>query len=265
MHPASHRFIIAAGALCALLALDHSLLAEALTIRTHQAGAIDELDCLQMLPAREGKPARVVLGAASGIVHVYEEGVEALSEVWSSRYMEGSICGLVVTDVNDDGLDEIVVFTDQGSIHYLDTVTYNTIWSIPPGDYEHITAHLVTNVDEDPQPELLFCAGGRLIIFDGRDQFEEWRSDQTDLVSTDILVADVDGDDEDEIVLNDGYVFDARFRTLEWHSGEGFGQRMGVMDLDDDGILELIGEYRGRFIRVFDVDLRREKSLRANY
>jgi hypothetical protein len=229
------------------------------------SGALDEFDCVQPLPANGDLPPRLIIGDASGVVHVYEQLDGAFGEVWSSRYLEGSISGVTVVDVNDDDLDEIVVFTDQGRIHYLDTVAYNTIWSNSPGTYEQLTAQFVTNIDDDPQPELIFCASGRLVIFDGRDQYEEWRSDQTELITTDILVADVDGDDEDEIVLNDGYVFDARYHTLEWQFAEGFGERMGALDVDDDGILELICEYRGRFLRVFEVDLRREKSLRANY
>ena len=36
---------------------------------------------------------------------------------------------------------------------------------------------------------------------------------------------------------------------------------MGLLDLDDDLIPEVIGEFQGRYLRVFDIDLRREKSL----
>ena len=106
------------------------------------------------------------------------------------------------------------------------------------------------------------CADGRLIIYDGRDQFEEWRSDQDNINATELLIADVDGDEEREIVLNDGFVFDAMFRDLEWQSPVQFGDKMDVFDLDNDGIVELVGEFRGRFIRIFDIDLRREKSLK---
>ena len=41
------------------------------------------------------------------------------------------------------------------------------------------------------------------------------------------------GTTEDEIVLNDGYVFDARFFDLEWKYSEPFGERMGLLDLDE--------------------------------
>lgn len=226
---------------------------------------LPQFGSLQPLPPADNGLARLVLGDANGIVHVYEQRGDAFDEVWSSRHMEGGISGVVVADANDDGLDEIVVFTNRGRIYYLDTEGYGTLWSNSPGDYDQITAQAVANLDDDPQPELIFCASGRLVIFDGRDQFEEWSSDQSDLTTTQILIADIDGDGEDEIVLNDGYIFDARFRTLEWQNPDRFGDRMGALDLDDDGILELICEYRGRFIRLYDIDLRREKSLPASY
>ena len=69
-----------------------------------------------------------------------------------------------------------------------------------------------------------------------------------------IVVADVDGDDADEIVLNDGFVYDARFRDLEWQSPESFGERLGTLDLDNDGIVELIGEFPGGQLRIFLID-----------
>ncbi len=37
---------------------------------------------------------------------------------------------------------------------------------------------------------------------------------------------------------------------------------MGLRDVDEDGIPEVIGEFQGSFLRIFDIDLRREKSAR---
>ena len=225
------------------------------------SGALDEFDNIQWLPPAPDGSQRLILGDAYGLLHVYEKRDQSFEEVWNSDYLEGAISGLFVVDVDGDDLKEIVVFTDQGRIHYFDLQRYNPLWSNPPNEYSRITAQAVHDIDDDPQPELIFCAQGRLIVYDGRDKFEEWRSDQARLKTTEILIADVDGDQEDEIVLNDGYVFDAAFHTLEWQSPENFGERMGVLDIDGDGILELIGEFNGRFLRIFDVDLRRTKSL----
>lgn len=221
---------------------------------------LDEFDNLRRLDDVDGVQ-RLVLGDANGRVHIFEGSDDTFAEVWVSEYMEGAIGGVFVIDVNDDELDEIVIFTDQGRVHYIDSKDYRVIWSNSPGEYARITSQAIYNIDDDPQPELLFCADGHLIVYDGRDQYEQWRSDQSNLTAREILIGDVDGDGEKEIVLNDGYVFDARFFDLEWQSPESFGERLGLLDIDEDGIPELIGEFQGRYLRIFDVDLRREKSL----
>ena len=223
-------------------------------------GALGEFDAVTALPVGEGQAARFVLGDFRGFVHVYEARGASYEEIWTSQYLEGAIGGTGVADMDADDVPEIVVFTEQGRLYFLDGSDFHTVWSNPPNEYERITALTIHNIDEDEQLELVFCADGRLIIYDGQLQFEEWRSDQSNLSSGDILVADVDGDGADEIVLSDGYVFDARFRDLEWQSPESFGQHLGVIDLDNDGIVELVGEFGGRFVRIFDIDLRREKS-----
>lgn len=224
-------------------------------------GAIDEFDSILALPVGEGSPSRLVIGDSRGFLHVLEQRNDSYEEVWTSEYLEGAVSGLFLANVDEGESPELLAFTDTGRIHYLHAETYRTIWSNPPTEYERITAVLVANIDDDEQPELIFCADGRLIIYDSREQFEEWISDQTDIEATAIIVGDVDGDGAAEIVLNDGFVYDAKFRDLEWQSPDQFGDRMGLLDVDNDGIVELIGEYAGRFVRIFDVDLRREKSI----
>lgn len=224
-------------------------------------GALDGFDCLLALPPTEEERERFLLGDAHGFLHVYQRREQAYEEVWVSENLEGPIAGLFLADVNLDALDEIVVYTENGRIYFLDSTNYHTLWSNPHGDYGTITAMTLHNVDDDEQVELLFVADGRLYIYDGRDQFEEWRSDQDNITATEIIVGDVDGDGAEEIVLNDGFVFDARYRDLEWQSPEPFGERMALLDIDDDTILEVIGEFQGRFLRVFDIDLRRMKAV----
>ena len=227
-------------------------------------GALDEFDAAVTLPTAEDQPRRLMMGDALGFVHVFEQRGEgaAYDEIWVSEYFEGPVAGVFIVDINLDELEEIVLFTESGRFHFLDVADYHTIWSNPPADYERITAMHVHNVDDDPQEEILFVADGRLIVYDGRDQFEEWRSDQDNINATEILVGDVDGDGAEEIILNDGYVFDARYRDLEWQSPESFGERIGLLDVDDDSIPEVIGEFSGRLLRIFDVDLRRMKAAR---
>ena len=225
-------------------------------------GSLDEFDSLGLVRSKVTGVERLIIGDIHGFLHVYEKREQSYQEIWISEYFEGPIGGIFITDINHDGLEEIVVYTESGRLHFLDIEDYKTIWSNPPNEYKHISAMCVYNVDDDAQDELIFVADGRLIIYDGRDQFEEWRSDEESIQATYILVGDVDGDGADEIILNDGYVYDARYRDLEWQSSQSFGQRMGLLDIDGDGILEVIGEFGDRFLRIFDIDLRRMKSPR---
>ena len=223
-------------------------------------GSLDEFDALQALPPKKGA-ARFILGDARGFARVYERrGKGGFEEIWVSEFFESAVGGVLISDLEGDGLDEIVLYTDEGRLHFLDVADYHTIWSNPPDEYEQLTAAAIYNVDDDDQKELLLCADGRLVIYDGRDRFEEWHSNQADLETTQIIVADVDGDGANEIVLNDGYVFDARFLDLEWQSPVAFGERIATLDVDNDDIPELIGEFGSASLRIFDIDLRREKS-----
>ncbi|HIG17429.1 MAG TPA: hypothetical protein EYQ31_09145 [Candidatus Handelsmanbacteria bacterium] len=226
-------------------------------------GDLDELDCILALPPAEAHgQQRFALGDVHGFVHVYEQRGPAYDEVWISDYFESAVAGLFLADINLDGLLEIVAYTENGRIYYLDSADYHTLWTNPPADFQSMTAMTLHNVDEDEQVELIFVADGRLHIYDGRDQFEEWRSDQDNITATEILLGDVDGDGLEEIVLNDGFVFDALYRDLEWQSSQSFGERMRLLDIDDDTIPEIIGEFQGRFLRIFDVDQRRMKAAR---
>ena len=224
-------------------------------------GSLHEFDAMSSLPATADS-ARFVLGDAHGFLHVYEQQGDAFQEIWVSEFLESAVGGVFVLDVDGDELEEIIVYTESGSLHFLDVSDYRTLWSNPPAEYESLSAVAIHNIDDDDQQELLLCADGRLVVYDGRDRFEEWRSDQTELATVEIVVADVDGDGSDEIVLNDGFVFDAAFLDLEWQSPVAFGLRIASLDIDNDSIPEIIGEVSGNRLRIFDIDLRLEKSSR---
>jgi hypothetical protein len=75
-----------------------------------------------------------------------------------------------------------------------------------------------------------------------------------------MVIGDVDNDDEKEIVLDSGFVINAKTLNIEWHT-DYFGTRPSLADVDDDGIPELICESTGGALRVYDLEIRQEKTL----
>ena len=78
------------------------------------SGALDEFDSIHLLPHRENKAPGFILGDSHGFLRVFEERDGQIEEAWISEFLEGGIGGILIADVNDDGLDEIVVYTDRG-------------------------------------------------------------------------------------------------------------------------------------------------------
>lgn len=211
----------------------------------------------QALASFEGEE-RVVYGDNRGYIHVLERQGNRYEERWKTTALGSSVQGVLIADLEGDGTFEIVTYTTDGRMYILDGESYEILWRTEERRFSTITAASIADVDEDVQKEIIFCADGRLYIYDGQTRFEEWRSNQN-FEAQEILVADIDDDGEKEIVLNTGTVLGARFRDVEWQAPEGFGRHIGLLDVDDDGIPELLAESSGRVLKVFDLELRREK------
>jgi hypothetical protein len=61
-------------------------------------------------------------------------------------------------------------------------------------------------------------------------------------------------------VLNTGQVLNSRSGDLKW-GDEVFGARIELLDVDGDGILEVLTESDAAVMKIYDVDVRREKHL----
>ena len=192
-------------------------------------------------------------------------------EVWRSPSLNGQIRGVFVDDLEGDGETEIVAYTANGDFFIYSYENRNLKYKTPDNTYESITCMVVANLDNSPEKELFFLAvrpgdappagqqaTGNLIQFDPASQFEEWIS-QERYTATDMVIGNVDSDDEMEIILNSGEILDIRFKDLKWKSDLAFGSRLYLIDLDSDGLLELVTEYNQNYIRVIDIDQRREK------
>jgi hypothetical protein len=58
--------------------------------------------------------------------------------------------------------------------------------------------------------------------------------------------------------MNTGIILDSRFYTVEFQSEVVFGDRIFLLDINDDGIPEIVGESLDFNLRIFDVYAERE-------
>jgi hypothetical protein len=121
------------------------------------------------------------------------------------------------------------------------------------------------NIDRDPQFEVSvggesgLSTGSFIYIYDSVSRGLEWKS-QESFLATEILVGNVDSDPQPEIILNSGYVIDSRFYNIDLvkTDGGGFGERITLQDLNDDGYPEIIGRAPNRSLKVYDVYAERD-------
>jgi hypothetical protein len=206
----------------------------------------------------------VVYGEEFGFIKILEgDNNLNLREVWKSPPVNAPVRGVFVMDVDKDGVTEIIAYTNDGNIFIYNFQERVLKYRTPEGTYDGVGCMVITNLDSDEPLELLFIDAqpgnpGNLVQIDSQSYFEEWRSSE-EYSATDMIVGNVDNDDDLEIIMSTGEVLSGSFKSLEWQSDTAFGERLYLLDVDSDGKLELITEYGQEYIRIFDIDERREK------
>ncbi len=200
---------------------------------------------------------RIAYGTERGNVYVLEFENGYYRNIWSSPSMATRIQEVQFADLDGDGRYALIAYNTRGHLAIWNIDDFSVRWESPETQFNSIEALTAAQVDRDPQLEILFMSEGRLFIYDGKHFVEEWRSQQI-FDATDIVVGDVDGDSEPDIILNTGFVLDAFTRSLKWESLDEFGEILELADIDGDGKLELISGSVGG-TKVWDIDMRREK------
>jgi hypothetical protein len=203
------------------------------------------------------KPLRYIYADYAQHLHVFAVKDGKAVPEWDSVGLGSPITSLIVKDVDADGKLDILVSTQKGRVVNYDGTDYHLAFENMLRTFSTITCMVTYNLDDDPQDEVLFIADGRLQVFDGLSRREEWSTTETYGGSM-LLVANVDDDPQPEIIFNTGVVIDSRFRNVDFTVPGGFTPRVSLLDMDGDGIPELIAETPDFPLRVFDLRHRRE-------
>lgn len=215
--------------------------------------------CVAVLPQDADEPVNMVYGDRYGLLRVAQIGGGPAREIWRSRTLDGAVLEVLVEDLDGDNQAEIIARTQTGKLYVFDS-TYNLRWESQTSEYPAIEAMCIANMDEDLSYEIVILSNGQLNYIDGSQFQREYRSTQS-FRASEIMVGNVDTDPQLEIVLNTGSVLNAERGEAEWE-GEVFGTFIELLDVDGDGVDEILGWSDGQALRIFDADERQEKPLR---
>ncbi len=212
---------------------------------------------VQVVPLDNGKAWGLMYADVYGKIYLKRATDRGWKREWELTSLGSKIRRFFVLDLEGDGKVEIVVATANGKIIVYEMQTYNNIWENIESSFEEIKAIEVANVDADPQFEFVVLADDRIYIIDGLNKNQQWMSDR-EFDASELIVANVDRDKQLEIILNTGIIIDARFHNVDLEWGQAFGERLAAYDMNNDGYLDIVGEFSDYSIRVFDVISKRE-------
>ncbi len=190
-------------------------------------------------------------------IHIYrlEKGILKLE--WETTNLGSRVTAFFVKDLYRDGRQELVIGTASGRILIYDLEDYELLWENLQDRFKKIDCMTSANIDLDEQDEFIFVADSYLYIYDSFNKSLQWQS-QSDYSAQEIIIANVDDDEQEEIILNTGHIFDSRFYNVELQTENSFGDRISLVDLNGDGFPEIVGELANFSLRIFDVYAERE-------
>lgn len=187
------------------------------------------------------------------ILSFYAEGGYYQQE-WLSDEYTADINRIVVSDYNYDQHYEIYVGLEDGSIEIYDATTRELIGSFT--STVGTTGMTVADVDNDDEQEIVATSESGLAVYNALTYASEWQT--FSYGSSDIAVANVDGDISPEIVTL-SYVIDGISHSVDWYYPDMFGAIIHLADIDADQMAELVAAKDWYHIYAYDADLQTVK------
>lgn len=220
----------------------------------------------------------ILFGSYEGYIVSVEYRDGDYSVDWTSPRFGTRAWGLTAGQFDDDPAVEIIVGDGDGIVRAIDGSTKEIEW-VSEKLVRDAHGLLLHDVDGDGENELIVGTGFKTdqgwgqIYFFKRNSTEYYDTfDPFDSRLREMDIADVDNDGREELIVGcgvslgdvegEGYirVFDLETKELEWKSPDlkGCIEGLRVVDLDDDGILEIVTSsgyrYRESYCYIFHFD-----------
>jgi len=180
---------------------------------------------------------------------------EGYDQVWQSPNYGVAILRMLLTDMNGDGRNDVVVALADGTVHiYNEKLQKTRTLMVAP----QLADLAIADLDGNGAKELVASDGMGVFVYDADSGALRWS------VSTgggkSIAVGNTDADSTMEIVTTTyggkGYVLNGLSGAIKWDYINSFGARVRLSDLDGDGMQEIIGAAPWGKVTIFDADLK---------
>lgn len=175
-------------------------------------------------------------------IYIFAYNGTTYEQRWKSADLKG-IYGLAVSDIDSDGITEILCQNVYGTIYVFDGITKEQEWVSSSLGGSWGDSLRTEDIDADGVVEIVVGTSDYLYIFDGITKEQEWKSENLGYLIYGLAVGDADNDGVKEIVCanRDGYiyVFNGATKEEEWREDAG-GEGVSVADIDNDGVIEII-------------------------